>query len=515
MALSRRQFVKLGVLGGAAALPLGAAARAASAGQVPAGPVIPSFARDLTIPPVLQPVRRDATTDYYRMTQEEAQVEILPGLKTTIWGYNGSFPGPTIMARRGRQAVVTVTNKLPLLGDTKAAYVCGDMATMPMPGLPALTPAQKAGATVTHLHGGVTPPGSDGYTTDLVPVGTSRDYTYPNDQRAATLWYHDHAMDTTAYHNYMGLSGMYIIHDAEEEALPLPKGEYDVPLILRDRTFNADGSFVLPHGQFFDDGDVTLVNGTAWPRFAVANRKYRFRILNASNSRPYMLTLGPDQPLVQIATDGGLLPAPVPSASIPLSPAERIEVVVDFATYPLGSQVILQNIGKDGQMGQIMRFDVVRSAVDDSSIPATLTTIEPLQPEQAVRERSFVFGPTLSRAHLPYVWTIDGQPFDSGRIDATPKLGDVEIWHFVNHKLGGIHGMPHPIHVHLINFQLLDRKGVKPLAYEMGWKDTVNVPEGEEVRVIMRFEGYQGKYMLHCHNLQHEDCAMMTNFETI
>lgn len=516
MSLTRRQFVKLGVLGGAAALlPAVPAVAVARKNAAPAGPVIPSFAQPLTIPPVLQPVRSDASTDYYQMTQEEAQVEILPGLKTTIWSYNGSFPGPTIMARHSRRAVVTVTNKLPLLGATKAAYVCGDMGAMAMPGLPALTLAQKAGATVTHLHGGVTPPASDGYATDLVPVGTSRDYVYPNQQRAATLWYHDHAMDTTAYHNYMGLSGLYIIHDDEETALPLPKGEYDVPLILRDRTFNADGSFVLPHGQFFDDGNVTLVNGKAWPRFDVANRKYRFRILNASNSRPYMLTLGPEHPLVQIGTDGGLLPAPVASASIPLSPAERIEVVIDFAAYPLGSQVILQNIGKDGQMGQVMRFDVVRSAIDDSSVPATLSTIEPLRLEQAVRERTFAFGPTLSWAHLPYDWTINGQTFDPNRIDATPKLGDVEIWRFVNHKLGGIHGMPHPIHVHLVNFQLLDRQGVKPAAYEMGWKDTVNVPEGEEVRVIMRFEGYQGKYMLHCHNLQHEDCAMMTNFETV
>ncbi|MGI8914327.1 MAG: multicopper oxidase family protein [Chloroflexota bacterium] len=224
---------------------------------------------------------------------------------------------------------------------------------------------------------------------------------------------------------------------------------------------------------------------------------------------------GPDHPLLPIATDGGLLPAPVQSQSIPLSPAERIEVVIDFAAYPLGSQVILQNQNKSGDMAAAMRFDVTRSAVDDSTVPATLTTIEPLRPEQAVRERTFVFGPTLSWAHLPYEWTINGQTFDPNRIDAAPKLGDVETWHFVNHKLGGIHGMPHPIHVRLVNFQLLDRKGVKPAAYETGWKDTVNVPEGEEMRVIMRFEGYKGKYVMHCHNLQHEDCAMMTNFEAV
>ena len=506
----------LGAAGGALLVPVGCGALAGRASQPAPGPAIAQFAAPLPIPPVLQPVRRDAGADYYELTQQQAQVEILPGLKTTIWGFNGQFPGPTIVARRGRASVVRVINRLPALGAYAQAYGCGDTSGMAMPGMPILSAQQRASATVVHLHGGVTPSASDGFPTDLIPAGGFRDYTYPNQQRAATLFYHDHAMDTTACHNYMGLSGLYLIHDEEEEALPLPKGEYDIPLFLQDRTFSADGQFLLKNDQFFADENTILVNGKAWPRLEVAARKYRFRLVNASNSRPYVLGLDSGKPLVQIATDGGLLPAPAASASIPLSPAERVEVVIDFAEYPLGSRIVMQNQNKGGAMASVMRFDVVRAAPDDSAIPATLATVEPLWPEQAVTERTFVFAPTLSRQHFPYYWTINGQEFDPNRVDARPKLGDVEIWRFVNHKLFNLHGMPHPIHVHLVNFQLLDRNGgQKPAPYETGWKDTVNVAEGEEARVIMRFAGYKGRYMLHCHNLQHEDCAMMTTWETV
>ena len=514
---TRRRFLTVGGVGSAALVVAGATRIVGTANASHSqGPVIASFQAPLPIPPVLNPVRSDADTDYYEIAQQEAKVEILPGVQTTIWGYNGMFPGPTIETRRGRKVAIRQTNRLPSLGGVKAAYVCGDGQHATAQGLPVLSPADLASASVVHLHGGVTPSESDGFPTDLIPPGGFKDYTYPNDQRATTLFYHDHAMNTTAYHNYMGLAGLYIVHDDVEDRLPLPKGAYDVPLILQDRSFTPDGQFLLKNDQFFADENTILVNGAPWPHFEVAARKYRFRILNASNSRPYILALSSGKPLVQIATDGGLMAAPAPSASIPLSPAERIQVVIDFADYPVGSQVVLQNGNKQGQMSQVMRFDVVRKEQDDSAIPAKLADIETLRPEQAVRTRTFVFAPLLSLAHAPYIWKINGQEFDPNRVDAMPKLGDVEIWRFVNAKLFNIHGMPHPIHMHLVNFQLLDRNnGQKPAPYETGWKDTLNVPEGEEARVITRFEGYKGKYLLHCHNLQHEDCAMMTTFQTV
>jgi FtsP/CotA-like multicopper oxidase with cupredoxin domain len=488
MAVARRALLKLGVLGGAAALlPLAPTFASFDAAPPAASPAVPPFSLPLAIPPEVRPVRRTATTDFYELTQREARVEILPGLPTTIWGYDGRFPGPTFRVRSGREVVVDQTN---LLADVVAV----------------------------HQHGGVTVPESDGYPTDLIPPGGQRRYVYANRHRAATLWYHDHAMGNTGFHNYMGLAGFYLVEDEVEDSLPLPKGAYDVPLLLQDRRFAADGSLVFaPLGHIgMVDVDVLLVNGVPWPRLEVANRAYRFRILNGSNSTIFTLALSSGRPLTVIGADGGLLPAPVESPTVRLAMAERVEVVVDFADYPLGSGVVLENRDGQGRLGQIMRFDVVRRESDDSRVPPVLRPLERVTEATAVRTREWVFGPrpTLD-ANPPVEWVINGQEFDPNRIDARPRLGDVEIWHIQNQLALGVGGMDHPVHVHLVNFQILDRNGAKPAPYEAGWKDTVLVPRGEEVRVIMPFEGFRGKYIMHCHNLEHEDAAMMTNFEVM
>mgnify|MGYP001198374888 FL=1 len=299
MKLSRRGFLRLGMLGAASvALPLGRMIgpmnELAEAGAVTSPPVEP-FQVPLPIPPVLKPVRSDASADYYEMVQREATAEILPGYRTTIWGYEGIFPGPTIEARSGRQVIIRQRNELPV-------------------------------PVVTHLHGGVTPPESDGYPTDLIlPVSGhagamhhhsgavthgTRDYVYPNQQRAAMLWYHDHRMDFTGPQVYRGLAGLYIIRDEIEDALPLPRGEREVPLVITDRTFTADGELYYPsldptlqgrpgvvssfaNGMF---GDTILVNGAPWPVLEVGTARYRLRLLNASNARPYLLALDPPPP---------------------------------------------------------------------------------------------------------------------------------------------------------------------------------------------------------------------------
>ena len=290
----------------------------------------------LPIPPVLEPVRTDAGIDYYEMTQKVGKAEILPGLETEVWGYEGIFPGPTIESRSGRKIVVRQTNDLPV-------------------------------PVSTHLHGGRTPPGSDGYPTDLImpkktedhsmgghgsmDMGGSRhfkDYTYPLEQRAATLWYHDHRMDFTGPQVWRGLAGFHIIRDEEEDALPLPKGEKDIPLMICDRSFDRDGSFLYPsldpslqdkpgvENDYMDGvlGDTILVNGAPWPVLEVSNTKYRFRILNASNARRYELALQPgNAPFVQVGSDGGLLGAPIPHRTITIAQAERFDVVIDFSKY--------------------------------------------------------------------------------------------------------------------------------------------------------------------------------------
>jgi spore coat protein A len=198
-----------------------------------------------------------------------------------------------------------------------------------------------------------------------------------------------------------------------------------------------------------------------------------------------------------------------------LAPAERIELVVDFSIYPIGSQVVLQN-RRDGDVaGPVMRFDVVRAARDDSSVPDRLSAFEPLRRAQAARTRTFIFSGQPTVAAPPGVrWEINGKPFDPLRVDADPRLGDVEVWRFINRGFLG-RTMLHPIHTHLVSFQVLTRNGREPFRQERGWKDTVAIEDGEEVEIIMRWSGYRGRYLLHCHNIEHEDHSMMARVDVV
>ena len=489
--IRRREALRLGLsVATGLALP-GIGAGVGSAFGAFAATVKPRpFEQDLRIPSILSPTTTDADTDYYNIVQMMQSQEILPGLQTPIRGYNGTFPGPTIRARSNRRAVIHQSNALP-------------------------------GPVSVHLHGGVQPPESDGYPTDLIPSGGTKEYTYPNLHRAATLFYHDHAMDRTGLNVYMGLSGLYVIEDEVDDALPLPKGDFDVPLIIQDRSFNPDGTFAFsnndPANVFAENGVAILVNGVPWPRFRVAARKYRFRILNASSTTTYRLGLSSRQSMVQIATDGGLLHRPISLQSFDLAPAERAEVVIDFGGLAMGSSVDLENALDGGDLGRVMRFQVVRAASDDSQIPAVPDPTEPLTESMAAATRTFVFKPVPRPSFPPFRFAINGQLFDPSRIEARVPEGEVEIWQFENRTigLGPVAAQEHPVHVHLVNFLVLDRDGRPPQAYERGWKDTVLVGVGQIVRVIARFAPFSGKYVMHCHNLAHEDHSMMANFEVV
>jgi spore coat protein A, manganese oxidase len=464
--------------------------------------------------------------DHYEITQKVAKAQILPGLKTEVWAYEGTFPGPTIESRSGRAIIVRQINKLPV-------------------------------PVSTHLHGGRTPPRSDGFPTDLIlprhrsseehsphPHHTnlerllhnkagwsfhrgSKDYFYPLEQRAATLWYHDHRMDFTGPQLWRGLAGFHIIRDDEEGALPLPKDEKDVPLMICDRSFGEDGSFIYPsldpslkgkpgvkeHYMEGVLGDTILVNGVVWPFMEVSNTLYRFRILNASNARRYRLALEPGPsdglPFVQVGSDGGLLGAPISHRTIPIAPAERFDVVIDFSKYPLGTKVTLKNRLGLGTTSRVMRFHVVRKEKEQSTVPkhlSDMSAFEALGESNARRTRKFSFTQDLHNGEV--VWAINGKVFSPSRIDVSPKLGSSEIWEFLT-------DFHHPIHLHLADFKVLSRNGRRPLAKDAGWKDTVDVLPGEVVRVLVRFEGYRGRYVFHCHNLEHEDMMMMANFRVV
>ncbi|WP_410643301.1 multicopper oxidase family protein [Amycolatopsis sp. lyj-346] len=521
--LSRRRF--LGLTGGAGALAAAGLAgprllgRAAATGELLTSevPLPAPFRVPLPIPAVLAPVARNADFDRYEIVQRQATVEILPGVRTPIWGYQGTFPGPTIESRSGRTAIVRHRNELPV-------------------------------PTVVHLHGGRTPPESDGYPTDLVlPAGGThpahargghtgmhdpdavltqgeREYVYPLRQKAATLWYHDHRMDFTGPAVYRGLAGFHLIRDEEEDALPLPRGERELPLMITDRAFAADGSLHYPsldrtltavpgvEEPYIEGvlGDVLLVNGAPWPVAEVSATRHRLRVLNASNARRYDLALDPPPPggraFTQIGSDQGLLDAPRGHEHLPIAPAERYDLVVDFGAYPVGTEVTLVNRLGTGSTARVMRFRVVRRDTDDSHIPDRLGDTDPLDRAQATVTREFSFrGGRLGDRHG---WTIGGLPYAPARIDARPRLGDVEIWRFVT-------DLHHPIHLHLVHFHVLSRGGREPGQYDAGRKDTVDLRPGEAVEVIARFDGYRGRYMFHCHNAEHEDMGMMANFETV
>ncbi|MDQ3646388.1 MAG: multicopper oxidase domain-containing protein, partial [Actinomycetota bacterium] len=453
---SRRDFLKMSAMTAASlALPTRQLIALGAGGIRP-------FQVPLAIPRVMQPVARGLNRDIYEVTMRKSRSEILPGKETRTWTFDGRFPGPTIKATRGREIVIRRTNAL---------------------GVP----------VSTHLHGGQVPWRSDGHPSLVIAPGQTYEYVYPNIQDAATLWYHDHLCKGTSRTNYMGLSGLYIIDDDSERALNLPRGRYDIPLVLQDRSFKPDGSFDFTDKVDRVLGDVYLVNGRPMPYLKVANRKYRFRILNASNSRGYRLRLDSGEPLVQIGSDQGLLAAPTPQPFIPIWPAERVEVVIDFSKYPLGSRIVLQDLAGPADPASarpIMRFRVDRQEDDPSSLPPILRDIERLVPGPDVVQRELAL-----RKNAAGKWVINGKKFDAGRIDMTPQLGDTEIWTLLNQS-----SATHPIHIHLVRFQILDRSNLQLDPGELGWKDTVRVDPAARVRVIMRFEGFTGRYMFHCHN---------------
>ncbi|HEY3506591.1 MAG TPA: multicopper oxidase domain-containing protein [Actinocatenispora sp.] len=518
--ISRRRV--LGIGGTLGILAAGGLATSAALARRPATtgaelrsavPLPRAYQVPLPVPGMLTP-----TGGRYEIVQRETSLEVLPGLRTPMWTYGGTFPGPTIESRRGQPVTVTHRNDLPV-------------------------------PTVVHLHGGRTPADSDGYPTDLVLpdrwVDTmpghdmghgmahrhdpravrsrrTRAYTYPLEQRATLLWYHDHRMDFTAPAIWRGLAGMHIVRDDAEDALGLPAGERELPLMITDRAFAADGGLLYPAADPTGEspgvrepylagvlGDVILVNGAPWPVHEVDAVRHRLRLLNASNARHYELAAVTDDgrrlDLVQVGADQGLLAAPVTHRSLPIAPAERYDVVVDFARVPVGSRVRIVNLLGSGRTRDVLAFHVVRRAADRSRVPHRLAADVPTwRRSDAVRVRDLAF--RAGRMNGDHGWLIGGKPFDPARPDVTTRLGDVELWRLV----ADVH---HPVHLHMVGFRVLSRGGRPPLPHDAGLKDTVSLRPGESAEIITRFDGYRGRYLFHCHNAEHEDMGMMANLE--
>jgi spore coat protein A, manganese oxidase len=499
------RFAGLGVLGAAVTtgMPwgtgLGARSRSRLAGRYRPEPFRAGFAE----PPVL---RRSRTTrgpdgrpvDHFTVTERAAPAAILPGgMRTTVWGYDGRVPGPTIKVRQGRHAVLRVRNHLPPLHPTLG----------------------QEGTTATHLHGSASLPQYDGYASDLTPPGFYKDYRFPNVQGARTLWYHDHAAHHTNQNVYSGLFAQYHMHDAEEERL-LPQGEFDVPLNVGDAIFAADGQLGYDDSESGLWGDVILVNGRPWPVMRVKRRVYRFRVLVGSISRSYRFALDTGDPVTVVATDGGLMPRARQVDQWRHSTAERYEVLIDFGRYRPGQRVVLRNLSNDNNVDydstdMVMAFQVTDAPFDRRDrtwhrIPDRLVDSDVMGLTEAMAQR---------RRHLAFerkhgLWTVNGRTWtdvvnsDFEQLIADPGHGDVEVWEVENRSGGWFH----PVHIHLVDFKILSRNGRAPFDYERGPKDTVYVGENETVRLLMRFGPHRGRYMVHCHNLVHEDHDMMHQF---
>ena len=437
---------------------------------------------------------------------------------TPMWGFNGSVPGPTIEAKSNQPIQIEWANRLP-----REHFLPIDHS---LHGAEADKPEVRS---VVHIHGAKTPPESDGWPEDWYVPGKSATYLYPNQQEPAALWYHDHAMGINRLNIYAGLFGLYLVRDAFEDALNLPRGRYEIPLVICDRFLRRDGALDYPVSEHPNSpwvpevfGNAMLVNGKIFPYLEVEPHKYRFRLLNAANGRFFHFSLSNDHNFHFIGTDQGLLPAAVDIHDFVLAPGERADLVVDFKDCA-GENVILRSESFD-----LMQFRVSRAAVaDESSVPKQLRPVPKTPESDAALTRTLPIVEHMNRGGESMMMLLNGQHW-SMPITEKPKLDSVEIWSIVNPTDDS-----HPIHLHLVRFQLLDRRPFSgeiyqatgrmiytgpvepPEPYEAGWKDTIRAHSNMVTRFIVKFEGYAGKYVWHCHVLEHEDNEMMRPYEVV
>jgi FtsP/CotA-like multicopper oxidase with cupredoxin domain len=447
----------------------------------------------LKIPPKLEG-REEQGVQVYDLTLQNGKTVFVEGYQTQTSGINGTYLGPTLVMRNGSAVRINVTNQL------------GEASTL-------------------HWHGMHLPASQDGGPHQLIANKGVWSPEFTIKQQAASLWYHSHLMGQTGAQVWRGLAGMLIIEDDEIQRLNLPHeyGVDDIPLVLQDRSFTQNGQLdygLSMHSKMMGkSGNLPLTNGTLVAYFEAKTTRLRLRLLNGSNASTYHLALDNGQSFEQIATDGGLLEAPVKLSMVRLAPGERAEIVVDLSA---GQPITLQNITQtsasmmdENNNAPNFNFLEIRPHQTLTQIQATpeqLNRIEWLQETDAVKTRSFNLQMTMGMGAMmggTNSHTINDKAMDMGRIDEVVKRGTTEIWQLSNTSM-----MPHPFHMHDVQFQILDRNGRKPPANEQGRKDVVLVDPGEVVRIIMRFEDYaeDAPFMYHCHILEHEDAGMMGQF---
>jgi spore coat protein A, manganese oxidase len=496
------------------------------------------FVDPLPIPAIAQrqgsrpsPADPKQSVAFYRIPAQPIASKVHRDLPPTrLWSFGPSAPGPTFETRAGEPLLVEWVNALP-----NQHFLPVDHA---IHGAEAGKPAVR---TVVHMHGAKTGPESDGYPEDWIVPGKSSLYFYPNQQDAAMLWYHDHALGINRLNVYAGLLGAFFIRDSVEDALNLPKGKYELPLILYDRLLTREAQLLYPvspdpQSPWVPElsGNAILVNGKLFPYLEVEPRRYRFRVLNASNARFYHLSLverapvetapveKEEVPFHQIGTDQGLLSAPVPLTNLEIAPGERADLVIDFREHR-GAQLVVKN-----DAFTVMQFRVSTAKVtDSSSLPEALRPVPRIAESQAVQTRLLTLDEYVNKAGNPVMMLLNASHW-SMPVTEKPVLGSTEIWTLINPTNDS-----HPIHLHLVRFQILDRQNYEPWLFqtrrqlhflgppqppdanEAGWKDTVRADSRMVTRIIVPFTGFPGRYVWHCHILEHEDNEMMRPYEVI
>jgi FtsP/CotA-like multicopper oxidase with cupredoxin domain len=460
------------------------------------------------------------------LTARPSEAKIFPGQPTTVWQYRGevikgdpaglvnpekSYLGPIIRARKNSKIRIHFGNDLPA-------------------------------RSIIHWHGLHVPADMDGHPMYVIPTGDTFTYEFEVLNRAGTYWYHPHPHGRTGHQVYGGLAGLFLVRDDEEEKLDLPKGELDIPLVIQDRLFNDNNQLVYLPRRMRDTmtgmlGDTICVNGRPDFELSVSTRIYRLRILNGSNARIYKLAWSDGTPLTVIATDGGLLEKPVRKKYVVLGPAERIELWADFSKYPVGTSLELVSkyfeaalqeramgprrgmTGGDklpnGAPFSVLKIDVARKEEETRLLPDRLSVIERYQPRNTdnfENPRRFSF----FMRHMNGL--INGRTFRMQEVadDERIRLNSTELWELANDgsSMGMMmRPMPHPVHLHGKQFQVIERSGALHSGYvDEGWKDTVLLMPGERAKIVTNFTDYKGMFLYHCHNLEHEDMGMMRNY---
>jgi len=477
----------------------------------------PRFKAPLRIPPVL-------TGAQIEIEMRQAKVAVVPGRKTRMWTYGGTFPGPTIRRPAGQATEVTFVHRLPAKAGELTVHLHGGHNRSADDGQPGGLTAGQPRSLYCDISGRLTREESGNDL--LIAPGGRRTYSYEliedgAPERAAFQWYHDHRLERTGRNVWRGLAGMMIIDDELDSSLGLPSGDRDLPLMIVDRSLDDRNQLTDPFAggaHAPNDGVVgrlALVNGVHLPHAEVAAARYRVRILNAANFSLYNLELSNRAQLIQIATESGLMPAPVRRRRALIGPGERIELIVDF-TGLAGRRVVLQSAKRKGggglasktHSGPLLEFRVSAPAPDSSVVPGALRPLPPwVAGASPTPQRTFEF--TISKGLVPS-WLINGKTFDPARSDAFPKLGTTETWELRNRT-----AVAHVIHMHHTDWYMLARNGRRPPAYEDCLKESFLLQPGDRVLVAGHFADYTGKYAIHCHMLDHEDHGLMTQFEVV